>query len=147
MPSIGLQLSLRNPFARRDEAPREAKPQSPFAAVAIRPGANSCQAARAARGQRFLATEAPILPLESCNRCATCECTYAHFADRRRGPRRRTEGAPPKGAQISNREDRRSSRSRRAEDFTEEELIEHTQTMPSFDDTYFGFHRRFKIMS
>jgi hypothetical protein len=40
------------------------------------------------RYSRFLADEAPSLPLPDCDRRATCPCTFKHYEDRRAGPRR-----------------------------------------------------------
>jgi len=51
------------------------------------------QACRTARGfgeRRFLAREAPTLPLTSCEK-ATCACRYEHHDDRRADPRRATD--------------------------------------------------------
>src|ERR1700735_1405426 len=54
------------------------------------PGAPHCQPAEAAKGRRFLSTEAPILPLRECD-AAACTCKYRHYEDRRGAPRRSEE--------------------------------------------------------
>lgn len=75
--------------------PEPAKPPSKKAmqswhAVAIAPGDRCCAAAHALEGQRFLSREAPPLPLKNCTQPA-CTCRYAHYDDRRKGPRRASE--------------------------------------------------------
>ena len=57
---------------------------NPFHAVSIHGATESCAAAGAIKGKRFLSGEAPGLPLEECA-AATCHCTYVHHVDRRRG--------------------------------------------------------------
>jgi hypothetical protein len=44
----------------------------------------SCKLAR----QRFLAGEAPMLPLNACSQPGDCHCVYKHWSDRRTGERR-----------------------------------------------------------
>jgi len=82
-------------------------------AVAVVGTAEACAAARACKDRRYLSVEAPRLPLAGCDaRC--CDCRYAHFEDRRRGPRRSEEktGAPSKRVSV----DQRERRGRRAGD-------------------------------
>ena len=43
----------------------------------------ACQVARELAGKRFLATQAPDLPLSGCVR-EKCSCRYLHFEDRRK---------------------------------------------------------------
>jgi hypothetical protein len=57
-----------------------------FGAVEIRLR-SPCKAARALEGQRFLAHEAPTLPLPGCT-AARCACSFAKFSDRRTEDRR-----------------------------------------------------------
>lgn len=59
-----------------------------FHAVSIEPCRGACSAARMLHGQRFLASEARTLPLADCD-VANCQCTYKHYADRRKGDERR----------------------------------------------------------
>lgn len=82
-------------------------------AVAIVPTAASCMAAQNCKGTRYLACEAPPLPLAECD-ASCCGCRYAHFDDRRRGPRRAAEktGALPKPVAV----DQRGRRGRRSTD-------------------------------
>ena len=75
------------------EPPRPAtakKPDQSWHAVSIAPGDRCCAAARDLVGQRFLSREAPTLPLAGCTQ-SNCSCRYAHYDDRRKGPRRATE--------------------------------------------------------
>lgn len=79
----------------RDEAPRgrserrQLESDSAFHAVSIKTAVDACDAARALEGKRFLATEAPRLPLPACPREA-CECRFQHYRDRRSGQERRS---------------------------------------------------------
>ena len=43
----------------------------------------ACDAARSLANLRLLSTDVPPLPLETCDRPATCKCKYRHFNDRR----------------------------------------------------------------
>lgn len=60
---------------------------SMFHAVSIRPGLESCEAAKKLKGKRLLSKNAPSLPLPQCG-VADCQCWYEHFADRRLDDRR-----------------------------------------------------------
>ncbi|NMG35807.1 hypothetical protein GRF61_15270 [Azoarcus sp. TTM-91] len=53
-----------------------------YHAVCIQSGNQACDAARHVRGRRFLAAEAPRLPMPNCSR-GECNCVYVHFDDRR----------------------------------------------------------------
>jgi hypothetical protein len=59
------------------------------------PGA--CDAARGLANVRFLADEAPMLPLSNCSNPAGCRCKYQHYDDRRTEARRESDiGLPMK---------------------------------------------------
>lgn len=62
-------------------------------AVSIRCEANACGTAKGLTGVRFLATEAPDLPLPTCD-VSACQCRFAHHEDRRSGNDRRSPFAP-----------------------------------------------------
>ncbi len=47
-----------------------------------------CEASRKLARQRFLAGEAPMLPLNACSQPGECHCVYKHWSDRRAGERR-----------------------------------------------------------
>lgn len=62
--------------------------RNPYHAVAIECGrSRACRSARSLQGRRFLAGEAPRLPLSGCDN-GTCVCRYQHFEDRRTDVRR-----------------------------------------------------------
>jgi len=54
-----------------------------FQAVGIIACSQRCSAVGKAQGVRFLARQAPSLPLADCNRAANCCCRFEKFADRR----------------------------------------------------------------
>jgi hypothetical protein len=66
----------------------DARADTRFRAVGIRPGDGSCEAARQFGNMRFLCAKAPRLPVPECT-AATCECRYVHYSDRRSGQDRR----------------------------------------------------------
>lgn len=73
-----------------------------FHAVSIKYGATACDSARELAGQRFLASDAPRLPLRDCV-ADRCECRFVHHDDRRSGrdrrsPFRRSAGLDGTGA-------------------------------------------------
>jgi len=75
----------------------------------------SCAAAALCRNTRYLANEAPRLPLPQCPHPEDCPCTFRHYEDRRAGPRRNDDvrGIHDSGKPISNR---RASKGRRTGD-------------------------------
>ena len=102
-------------FARTAEKPRV----SPYHSVSIRCGKSACQAAQDKLGERHLSAEAPLLPLDQCDRSDQCKCRYRHYNDRRGDPRRRSEQGLP--AQTdSERVERRYVKDRRAKDSAED---------------------------
>ena len=81
---------LDKPEERKDRRTSPAlKDRSKFHAVSIKPGAYACRAANETAGQRFLASEAPTLPLPACD-AAECDCHFNHHNDRRAGKDRRS---------------------------------------------------------
>jgi len=68
---------------------RAANTESRYHAVSIRFDANACAAAKELAGTRFLATEAPNLPLAKCD-SSSCKCRFVHHQDRRSGKDRRS---------------------------------------------------------
>ncbi len=77
----------RSGGAQRSRGRRGAREANDFHAVEIRCRGEACEVALGLRGKRFLASEAPPLPLPGCN-SAHCECVYRHHEDRREGDRR-----------------------------------------------------------
>jgi hypothetical protein len=77
----------------------------------------ACDAARKLGQRRFLANEAPLLPLRPCTADA-CRCRYAHYPDRRddnlrRNPYGARKSVPPASIAFDRRflSDRRARRS------------------------------------
>jgi hypothetical protein len=97
---------------------RPGKPDKEYHAVAIRLGRQTCPAVRELSGQRFLADEAPRIPLPECEIAAECECSFVHYDDRRTGRDRRS---PFRSGGISagtgeHEKERRSGGERRHDD-------------------------------
>lgn len=67
---------------------------NPYHAVSIEQGLRCCEAARDLDGQRFLSSDAPLLPLEGCSQ-STCHCRYVHHDDRRAARDRRVQFPNP----------------------------------------------------
>lgn len=79
---------LDKPQATQDRRNRSI-PGSDFHAVSVKPGSYACGAVTEIVGKRFLASEAPELPLPGCT-AAKCECHFVHYRDRRSGKDRRS---------------------------------------------------------
>ena len=114
---LGLAVFLswqRKRVAAQDEQIIE-RVVSPYHGVSIMPEKNCCLVARNSRERRYLAREAPRLPLPDCD-AAMCQCRYSHFDDRREGDRRKPHGLQrglrPNLSNAENRSvrDRRRSR-------------------------------------
>lgn len=60
-----------------------------YPAVGIRHNLLACKAVQKYYDQRFLANDAPALPVPGCN-VRPCPCRYTHYSDRRAGEDRRT---------------------------------------------------------
>jgi hypothetical protein len=92
---------------------RAATSNNPYHAVSVLPGTDACAAAYRFSGQRFLSTQAPRLPLPSCD-TKTCGCRFKHHKDRRSGPRRNSDIGMVMAGFSGN--ERRQSRGRRTTD-------------------------------
>jgi hypothetical protein len=88
---------------------------TPWHAVSVVTADSGCPAMRASCGIRYLAADAPRLPLAHCDSPASCSCSYKHHIDRRAQPRRRDElvGLRRKGYVA---QERRVLRGRREDD-------------------------------
>src|SRR6185437_12845657 len=75
------------PPAGRPETPATATP-APFYAVEVVAEEDACASALATAGQRYLAQDAPRIPLPECTRPLQCQCRLARFNDRRKTDRR-----------------------------------------------------------
>jgi len=102
-------------FSRLFARSKESQPDLKYHAVSIRCGKHACQAAQDRKGKRHLSTEAPILPLNQCDRPDQCECRYQHYDDRRDGPRRSSDQGIPEQTNLE-RIERRYTKDRRAQD-------------------------------
>ena len=87
----------------------------PFPAASVSCGHDACQAARELTEKRYLAWEAPNLPLAGCD-AERCDCRYNHYSDRRAftGDRRSGSGTEAPQAAFDRRRgiDRRRGVSR-----------------------------------
>jgi len=102
------------PRVTRGDERREAGRRK-YAAVSIQSFGRGCEAATALRGRRFLAGEAPSLPLPECG-SERCGCRYFHHVDRRTGnlDRRRAGGGHEAPASA---DEQRDGSGRRAKDW------------------------------
>ena len=62
-----------------------------WVAASIRPKQSSCAGAHVLKDKRFLAEDAPRLPIAGCPLGDACPCVYLKYDDRRAGPRRESE--------------------------------------------------------
>ncbi len=68
----------------------EAQSINSYTAVSVKPdGSEACEAVQNIAGKRFLCGEAPVLPLEACDRYGQCKCKYEKWDDRREEEERR----------------------------------------------------------
>ena len=58
------------------------EPKNQYHAISICCEKHACKAVLDVQGERYLATEAPTLPLAACD-LASCRCRYEHHDDRR----------------------------------------------------------------
>ncbi len=88
---------------------------NPFHAVSIKAGPGCGRTAENYAGRRFLAADAPRLPLPTCD-ARNCRCRYVHHEDRRTGIDRRHRDAWNRNIALAKGGDRRGSRGRRETD-------------------------------
>lgn len=88
-----------------------------FPAVEVTPGLiECCDAVRAIRGQRYLMTNAPSIPVAGCD-AEKCKCRYTRFTDRRQEERRGEDAGVATTVYSATAEDKRSkTRGRRSTD-------------------------------
>ena len=75
-------------FSSRKEPPEASGPLRPFQAISIYRGLICCDMARKFSEHRFLARDAPPLPLSGCSMSERCHCKYIKHKDRRGEARR-----------------------------------------------------------
>jgi hypothetical protein len=97
--TVGTTIGVVSPlllwhFRQKGQTKLAVKPldreQSKYQSIEISPGLMACDAVVELRGQRFLATEAPSLPLPECD-AGKCDCRYKYHGDRRSGEDRRDQ--------------------------------------------------------
>ncbi len=118
---IGLLAWSFNSPARKRRAASRSRVRLPSAeryrAVSILSRSCACSTVSELEGRRFLADEAPLLPVPGCD-AAKCGCRYARHGDRRRrGDRRLYAGLQTELYTATGRTERRSLRGRRKRDF------------------------------
>jgi len=109
-------MAIKNGSVNKSKDSAASAASNPWHAVAIRPKGESCEAVQACRTGRFLAAEAPRLPLEACSTSDTCSCVYKHHADRRVQPRRQDEKDDGLRRDSKMTQERRNTRDRRSTD-------------------------------
>ena len=82
-----------------------------YRGVSLHLGDHACECVCHVRGQRFLASDAPALPIYGCTN-PECDCTYVHHEDRRSGEDRRHLSLTMEGV-IANNEHRHSHKADR----------------------------------
>lgn len=100
---------------RGNDVPQPPRTQpSRYQAIAIFRGTNCCSMAHTFSEHRFLAREAPSLPLKGCTMPQSCQCAYLRFKDRRGESRRLDDfSAATRRLRLA---ERRQSRGRRSTD-------------------------------
>ena len=118
---VWIVLRLRRKDAPQAPSSAGAKSTSTqYHAVSIHYAEGACAAAKALSGQRFLAKDAPVLPLPDCD-AHQCRCYFAHHKDRRLHRDRRSPfGAGSHGGTSGFRQDERREREDRREDGDED---------------------------
>ena len=91
----------------RGDSVRHHVVSNPYHAVSVQSPLNTCDAAKELAGKRFLAAEAPPLPLKGC-KLATCTCRYVHHDDRRKSLRRAADVTRRRNEFFGGQEQRRS---------------------------------------
>ena len=88
-----------------------------FHAVSIHYYDGACSAAKLLSGQKFLADDAPKLPLPGCD-VSECRCRFTHYDDRRSTAERRSpfSGTSYGGTEQSRLQERRRRKDRRSDD-------------------------------
>lgn len=79
----------QNKVATKVESSPIQKKHNEYQAVAIKYSENACNVAKAMTGHRFLAREAPRLPLPDCD-FPNCRCKFVQYPDRRSKTDRRS---------------------------------------------------------
>jgi hypothetical protein len=106
-------ISERPAPKREAQSPVRKTQSTKFHAVSIRLGSNACTAAREIQGERFLASEAPQMPLPDCD-ASDCKCRFVHYKDRRTKDNRRNPYSGTMGITTGNlKQEHRTGKDRR----------------------------------
>lgn len=100
--------------ARRFDPPPITPPVRNFQAISIYRGVEACPPAKRFSEHRFLAKDAPTLPLPGCTMPETCQCKYLKHKDRRSYQRRAQDFTSTSRIYVG--PDRRTLRGRRSTD-------------------------------
>jgi len=74
---------FRARFRKKTAPPPACSAPRPFQAISIFRGTTACVPAKRFADYRFLAKDAPQLPLPGCTMASTCQCRYLKHKDRR----------------------------------------------------------------
>src|SRR5712691_1563331 len=105
---------MRIPFLKKRPVVARVSSKQQWHAVSVVEGPLACSVAKELAPKRFLAQEAPPLPLANCSSPWRCKCVYRHFADRRASPRREEDRIGLRTPRLG--VERRQERGRRSED-------------------------------
>ena len=110
-----IYLRRRSAHGKQPEDPHSLD-DSRFHAVSIHYSEGACTVAKTLAGQRFLAEDAPKLPLPGCD-ARQCNCRFTHYDDRRSTPERRAPfgGMIYGGTAQSRLKERRKGKNRRSD--------------------------------
>jgi len=92
--------------------------KKPYAAVSVKPHPHACNAAFDMSHRVFLVADAPMLPLNDCDKAETCRCGYVHYDDRRHVDDRRSETVVMHNAHSKNERRHDEKFGRRKDDIT-----------------------------
>lgn len=113
---------LRSLLSKQKKPVAQVAPK--FPAVEINPGLNDCcDAVYEMRGQRFLMTNAPSIPVPGCD-AETCKCRYQRFTDRRHETRRGLDSGVASTVYSDAGSDKRAATGGRRSTDQEQELNE-----------------------
>ena|ERR1022692_1281502 len=103
-------IALRKWLRGRVPTPRSSGVRAKtYPAVGIRYNLLACKAVQKYYDQRYLALDAPALPVAGCT-VRPCPCRYIHYADRRAGEDRRAHYGARQLKAAANAERRRNDR-------------------------------------
>ena len=86
--SRSLLQTLWSRLRKKPDEPKPVEVVRPFPAISIYRGMKSCEMAKRFSEHRFLAKDAPTLPMSGCTMPKMCTCRYLKHKDRRTERRR-----------------------------------------------------------